>query len=250
MTDIKTGRMTTVIMISNDTSVIISNAESEESKSASKWSPSSGSSGLASSSGSGSSPYQSAPPSLKRKEERGGRGAGRKKIEVGAGARRKSSVSTVESDSEELAHSSCSTSSTLSSRTSGVSSGAASATYSSTPLHHWRQREALGERQFTTLNRSLPKPRPPGPVFRAKSFHVSSGARGAISAFQTSEHSAFQPSEHSAFQRLGGPRLGGQGAPLLTSTPQRPGGQQEVGSRARPGGHRREQGEFLGEEQS
>ena len=84
MTDIKTGRMTTVIMISNDTSVIISNAESEESKSVSKWSPSSGSSGLASSSGSGSSPYQSAPPSLKRKEERGGRGAGRKKIKVGA----------------------------------------------------------------------------------------------------------------------------------------------------------------------
>ena len=64
-------------------------------------------------------------------------------------------MSTVESDSEELAHSSCTTSSTLSSRTSGVSSGAASATYSSTPLHHWRQREALGAKGLPCLRRPL-----------------------------------------------------------------------------------------------
>ena len=212
--------MTTVIMISNDTSVIISNTESDESKSPSKWSPSSGSSGssgLASSSGSGSSPYQSAQPSLKRKEERGGV----------AGGRRKSSVSTVESDSEELNHSSCSTSSTLSSRTSGVSSGAASATFSTTPLHHWRQKEAAAERQFTTLSRTLPKPRHAGPVFRAKSFHYMGGV--APRALST-----FQPSEHSAFQKLGGPK----GGPIHTSTPQRGSRGEDGGPRSRPGGHK------------
>ena len=199
-----------MIMISNDTSVIISNGESEDSKSPSKWSgsssgdskskwsPSSGSSGLASSSGSASSPYQSAPASLKRKEELGGR--------------RKSSVSTVESDSEELAQSSCSTTSTLSSRTSGVSSGAASTNLPSTPLptlptvNQWLKKEALGERQFTTISRTLPKPRPSGPVYRAKSFHYMGNGANAMPRVL----STFQPSEHSAFQRLGG-GLGGPG---------------------------------------
>ena len=237
-----------MIMISNDTSVIISNGESEDSKSPSKWSgsssgdskskwsPSSGSSGLASSSGSASSPYQSAPASLKRKEELGGR--------------RKSSVSTVESDSEELAQSSCSTTSTLSSRTSGVSSGAASTNFPSTPLpslptvNQWLKKEALGERQFTTLSRTLPKPRPSGPVYRAKSFHYMGNGANAMLPAGTRVLSTFQPSEHSAFQRLGG-GLGGPGGVVggrsskqgppnnQNSTPTRMRGGEKEGGRVR-----------------
>ena len=237
-----------MIMISNDTTVIISNGESEDSKSPSKcsgsssgdskskWSPSSGSSGLASSSGSASSPYQSAPASLKRKDELGGR--------------RKSSVSTVESDSEELAQSSCSTTSTLSSRTSGVSSGAASTNFPSTPLpslptvNQWLKKEALGERQFTTLSRTLPKPRPSGPVYRAKSFHYMGNGGNAMLPAGTRVLSTFQPSEHSAFQRLGGGvgvpgGLGGRGSKPgppsnQNATPTRLRGGEKEGGRVRP----------------
>ena len=247
--------MTTVIMISNDTSVIISNGESEDSSSPSKWSgsssgdskskwsPSSGSSGLASSSGSASSPYQSAPASLKRKEELGGR--------------RKSSVSTVESDSEELAQSSCSTTSTLSSRTSGVSSGAASTNLPTTPLpnvNQWLKKETLGERQFTTLSRTLPKPRPSGPVYRAKSFHyMGNGANAMLSGAGTRVLSTFQPSEHSAFQRLGGGlggpggvvggRSGKQGASNLGNPTRLRGGEREA-VKGRPGRGGEDQGEW------
>lgn len=95
--------MTTVIMISNDNSVIITNSEAESSGPAhaqTKWSPDSGSGS------SGDSPMLRSPV----KETRSHGGA--RKLYPS----RKLSVSTVESDSEELNHSSSSTTSTLSSR--------------------------------------------------------------------------------------------------------------------------------------
>ena len=94
--------MTTVIMISNDNSVIITNSEAEtpggSDHAKPAWSPDSGSSG--------DSPVLRTPV----KEARGHGGCARKLIP------RKLSVSTLESDSEELNHSSSSTTSTLSSR--------------------------------------------------------------------------------------------------------------------------------------
>ena len=96
--------MTTVIMISNDNSVIITNSEAETPRGSehaqAKWSPDSGSSGES--------------PMLRPQvtETRGHSGCSRKLYPIP----RKLSVSTLESDSEELNHSSSSTTSTLSSR--------------------------------------------------------------------------------------------------------------------------------------
>ena len=95
--------MTTVIMISNDNSVIITNSETEtprgSEKAKTKWSPDSGS---------GESPTLRTPV----KETRSHGECSRKLYPIP----RKLSVSTLESDSEELNHSSSSTTSTLSSR--------------------------------------------------------------------------------------------------------------------------------------
>lgn len=95
--------MTTVIMISNDNSVIITNSEAETPRGSehgqAKWSPDSGTS---------ESPMLRPPVS----ETRGHSGGSRKLYPIP----RKLSVSTLESDSEELNHSSSSTTSTLSSR--------------------------------------------------------------------------------------------------------------------------------------
>ena len=96
-------KMTTVIMISNDNSVIITNSEAESSGPAhaqTKWSPDSGSGS------SGDSPMLRSPVKDTRSH------GGARKLYPS----RKLSVSTVESDSEELNHSSSSTTSTLSSR--------------------------------------------------------------------------------------------------------------------------------------
>ena len=94
--------MTTVIMISNDNSVIITNSEAAETPRGTektKWSPDSGS---------GESPQLRTPV----KETRSHVECSRKLYPIP----RKLSVSTLESDSEELNHSSSSTTSTLSSR--------------------------------------------------------------------------------------------------------------------------------------
>ena len=92
-------RMTTVIMISNDNSVIITNSDAETTEHAkAKW-PDSGS----------SESSMLGPPVT---ETRGHGGSSRKLYPIP----RKLSVSTLESDSEEMNHSSCSTTSTLSSR--------------------------------------------------------------------------------------------------------------------------------------
>lgn len=89
--------MTTVIMISNDNSVIITNSDAETTEQA-KW-PESGSS---------ESPMLGPPVA----ETKGQGGCSRKLYPIP----RKLSVSTLESDSEEMNHSSSSTTSTLSSR--------------------------------------------------------------------------------------------------------------------------------------
>lgn len=201
--------MTTVIMISNDNSVIISNSEDPESSSSSsnqiqyinsesppsKWSLSSKSSDMISS-GSPESPFLQSKPVNSRVK-----------------SARKSSVSTVESDSEELNNSSSSTTSTLSSRTSGVSSGAASGS-SSGNLAHWRQKEAANERKFTTLNRNQTKLKA-HQVSRARSFHYVN----QMPANRTI--SSFAPSENSAFQRLAVSKRESHPTKFVTSTPVR-----------------------------
>ena len=200
--------MTTVIMISNDNSVIISNSEDPESSSSSsnqiqyinsesppgKWSLSSKSSDMISS-GSPESPYLQKPVNSRGKSAR------------------KSSVSTVESDSEELNNSSSSTTSTLSSRTSGVSSGAASGS-STGNLAHWRQKEAANERKFTTLNRNQTKLKA-HQVSRARSFHYVSQMPPNRTI------SSFAPSENSAFQRLAVSKRESHPKKFVTSTPVR-----------------------------
>jgi len=202
--------MTTVIMISNDNSVIISNSEDPDSSNSSsnpiqyinsesppsKWSLSSKSSDMISS-GSSESPF------LQTKNSNN----------VRSKSTRKSSVSTVESDSEELNNSSSSTTSTLSSRTSGVSSGAASGS-SSSNLAHWRQKEAENERKFTTLNRNQTKLKA-HQVARARSFHYVNQMPPNRTI------SSFAPSENSAFQRLTVSKRESHPKKFVTSTPVR-----------------------------
>ena len=99
--------MTTVIVISHDNSVIITNtADTADTAPATQWSPASS----AASTGTGDSAHgtSASRPRPAKKSAHGTVGA--------VSCARKLSVSTLESDSEELNHSSSSTTSTLSSR--------------------------------------------------------------------------------------------------------------------------------------
>ena len=99
--------MTTVIVISHDNSVIITNtADTAAPAPATQWSPASS----AASTGTGDSAHgtSASRPRPAKKSAHGTVGA--------VSCARKLSVSTLESDSEELNHSSSSTTSTLSSR--------------------------------------------------------------------------------------------------------------------------------------
>ena len=99
--------MTTVIVISHDNSVIITNtADTADPAPATQWSPASS----AASTGTGDSAHGTS-ASRPRPAKKSAHGVG-----SAAGCARKLSVSTLESDSEELNHSSSSTTSTLSSR--------------------------------------------------------------------------------------------------------------------------------------
>ena len=98
--------MTTVIVISHDNSVIITNTADTAPAPATQWSPASS----AASTATGDSAHGTS-ASRPRPAKKSAHGVG-----SAAGCARKLSVSTLESDSEELNHSSSSTTSTLSSR--------------------------------------------------------------------------------------------------------------------------------------